>query len=363
MKKAAKIKVLYIDDEMHNLMSFKATFRHDYVVLTAISADEGLALLRQHPDIQLILSDHRMPEKTGVQFFKEIAEEFPDPVRMLVTGYVDIESVISAINDGHVYRYLSKPWREEEIRGAIQEGYQYYTASTLLKLKNKELEEANYELDKFTYSVTHDIKGPLVSILGAAEILEGMEDVEEIHKLAGMMKQSAEKVRDLVNNIHSYYSRKRGNVNVMEVQFEQLLRETVEMYQIQAAMEGVDIHLHVDQQEPFQTDEAAVQLIVNNLLSNAIKYTNKDRPKPMIKIEVKTDGDTAYLTVEDNGIGIQPEFSDKIFEMFYRATHQSLGSGFGLFNVKDALTKLKGTIEVESEYGVGTKFIVTIPSQ
>ena len=97
MSKPEKIKVLYVDDEANNLVGFKATFRLDYNVFVANSADEGIDMLEKNPDIKVILCDQRMPGKTGVQFFEEVSARYPAPVRMLLTGYTDIESVINAI--------------------------------------------------------------------------------------------------------------------------------------------------------------------------------------------------------------------------------------------------------------------------
>lgn len=363
MSDSEKIKILYIDDEANNLVSFKAMFRHDYQVLTAGSAAEGLLAVQNHPDIKIIFCDQRMPEKTGVQFFQDIAIKYPEPVRMLITGYIDIESVIRAINDGHVYRYLTKPWREEEVRSAIEEGYKYYATSSMLGIKIKELQETNSELDKFTYSVTHDIRGPVVSILGAIEIMKHMDDIGEIRELMGMMEKSAEKVKDLITNIHAYYNLKRGHLNIQEIWFKDLLEEITILHQINANINQVSIKTCVSQEATFRTDVTVIQLIFNNLLANAIKYQRKTEPNKSVDIQIKVEKGVAVITMEDNGIGIEPMYTEEIFEMFFRATKEGIGSGFGLYNVKDALNKLNGTIRVESVVNEGTKFIVTIPTK
>ena len=101
-----KIKVLYIDDEQNNLNGFKATFRFDYAVLIASNTEHAKAHLKANSDISVILCDQRMPDITGSQFFEDIREDYPDPVRMLITGYADIESVIDAVNKGHIFRYI-----------------------------------------------------------------------------------------------------------------------------------------------------------------------------------------------------------------------------------------------------------------
>jgi response regulator RpfG family c-di-GMP phosphodiesterase len=129
-----KISVLYIDDEVNNLDSFKAAFRRDFNVFTAISARDGLQLLEQN-QIEIVLSDQRMPEMTGVEFFAQIKDKHPDCMRILITGFADIATVIDAINMGQVYRYVSKPWCNEDLKILIQQAYEVYK----LRADNKKL--------------------------------------------------------------------------------------------------------------------------------------------------------------------------------------------------------------------------------
>lgn len=129
-----KIKVLYVDDEEHNLTAFKATFRREYDVYTAISAEEGRAILAAEK-INIIITDQRMPHITGVEFLESIIEEFPEPIRILLTGYTDISAVIDAINKGQIYRYITKPWDEQDLKVTINNAYEVY----YLRQENKEL--------------------------------------------------------------------------------------------------------------------------------------------------------------------------------------------------------------------------------
>jgi response regulator RpfG family c-di-GMP phosphodiesterase len=128
------INVLYIDDEPHNLVSFRASFRRHFNVYTAESADEGTKILAV-TEIHVILSDQRMPRMTGIEFFESILNSFPDPIRILVTGYTDINAVIDAINRGQVYKYLTKPWYDNDIRNFIETSYEVYR----LRRENEDL--------------------------------------------------------------------------------------------------------------------------------------------------------------------------------------------------------------------------------
>ena len=128
------INVLYIDDEPHNLLSFKASFRRIFNVYTAESAEEGRKILDQ-AEIHVILSDQRMPGTTGIEFFESILESHPAPIRILITGYTDINAVIDAINRGQVYKYLTKPWNDADIRIFVDKAYEVY----MLRKQNMEL--------------------------------------------------------------------------------------------------------------------------------------------------------------------------------------------------------------------------------
>jgi signal transduction histidine kinase len=363
VSKPEKIKVLYIDDEPNNLVGFKATFRMDYNVFVAISADEGAEILEKHPDITVILCDQRMPNKTGVQFFEEISLKHVAPVRMLLTGYTDIESVINAINKGHIYRYIPKPWQETDIRSAIEEGYKYYMTNSMLNVRNAELQRAYDELDKFAYSVTHDMRGPIVSIIGAIDIAKKADTIEETRMILDMMEKSVQSVEAFIRNMHEYYTLKRGELEIKEINFNDTIKELKELYEVGVRLSDTRFDVHLDQQETFRSDDSCLKIVLNNLLSNGFKYQQKSNADKFVALDITVNKGVATILVKDNGIGIADTYIKDIFNMFYRATSENTGSGFGLYNVKDALRKLNGDIQVHSKLGEGTEFKVTIPSK
>lgn len=130
----SRIKILYVDDEENNLNSFKAAFRREYDVTVAISANEAKELLKsQH--FEIIITDQRMPGITGVDFLASIIEDYPEPIRMLLTGYADIQAVIDAINKGQIFQYITKPWDEQQMRVIINNAYEIFS----LRQENKKL--------------------------------------------------------------------------------------------------------------------------------------------------------------------------------------------------------------------------------
>lgn len=126
--------ILYVDDDPHNLVSFKATFRREYKIYTANSGEEGIKLLREQ-NIKLIITDQRMPGMTGVQFLEQTQAEHPETIRVVLTGFSDMEAIIDMINGGRIFRYITKPWREEEIRMTIENARRVYD----LQQANKKL--------------------------------------------------------------------------------------------------------------------------------------------------------------------------------------------------------------------------------
>lgn len=155
-----KIKVLYIDDEQINLSAFKASFRREFEIFTAISADEGLEILNTHP-IEIVLSDQKMPGKTGVDFFEEIKMKHPTPMRILITAYSDIESIIDAINKGDVYRYITKPWNNYELQLTIENAHEIY-----------KLKEENNNLNLKYKKVFSDSTDPIILLDEQCKIIE-----------------------------------------------------------------------------------------------------------------------------------------------------------------------------------------------
>lgn len=146
MSPDAQINVLYVDDEVHNLNSFKAGFRRLFNVFTAESAADGLKVIETE-EIHVIITDQRMPVMTGIEFLESIIPMYPDPIRILLTGYADINAVIDAINKGQVYRYIQKPWMDEDLRINIEKAFEIY----MLRKENRELTEkllvANEQLE------------------------------------------------------------------------------------------------------------------------------------------------------------------------------------------------------------------------
>jgi len=353
--------LLYVDDDQRQLTAFKAAFRREYEVATAQSATEGLAVLRSQP-VDIILTDQRMPERSGIDFLQSIATEFPDLIKILVTGYTDFQDAIDAINKGKVYCFLTKPWDEQELKVIIKNAYEICLTRKLLKDKNELLEKTNRELERFVYSASHDLRSPLMSIKGIINYAKMQGDFAGQGYLP-MIEESIDRLDVFVGNIAHYYQNAKHEIESENLELEKLIPEIWDSFNYLKEKEKIQFTCQIDQKAPFKSDNFRVRVILNNLIHNAIKYQKKSEANPYVSVHVKVNPELATFSVKDGGIGIDPEHLEKIFNMFYRATAQQSGSGLGLYIAKEALEKIGGGIEVDSVPGKGTTFHFKIPNE
>lgn len=358
-----EINVLYVDDEENNLQSFKATFRRTYNIYTATSVREALELIPQH-EFHIVISDQRMPGETGVEFLQKLIEIYPDPIRVMMTAYADIEAVTDAINKGQVYRFIKKPWSEEELMMTIENAYEIYETRKELKKKNQELSKTNEELSRFVYSASHELKAPIMTMLGVLQVAGMESERDNPGKYLNMLDVSVRKLDFYILNIVNYYKNKRLEFKPEGIEFAGIVTETIEVLKAMRE-EGaplVDYKVNINQKTPFVSDEFRTRVIFNNMLSNAVKYQRPESPDKFVKLEINVDADFANITIQDNGIGIPLEFNERIYDMFFRGTTKSTGSGIGLYITKEAINMVNGTIKMDSVEGKGTTFLIQIPN-
>lgn len=355
--------VLYVDDEQNNLNAFRAAFRREFRIYTAINAVEALKQLKKYPDIKVIIADQRMPDITGVEFFEKVRFIYPNKVRVILTGYSDISAVIDAINKGQVYRFIDKPWNHEMIKNTVANATDIYDTRKNLHDKNESLQKAYNELDKFVYSVSHDLRSPLMSILGIANLAEldvtDAKSLEYFKSVKGMVNKLDGYIHDIINH---YKGNLNGEFND-EIDFESIINDIIESIKYHPNAQDVRFEVNVNQTEEFLSNKMNVKTILSNLISNAFKYQRDNEVDKFVKINVEITGGNAKVIVKDNGVGIKKDKVDEVFNMFYRAKRDDSGTGLGLFIVKEAVEKLNGQIDLESDFGVGTEITLTVPNK
>ena len=172
------------------------------------------------------------------------------------------------------------------------------------------------------------------------------------------------KLDNYIQSLHDYYNIRRGELHITNVDLEELVKDMRDMFDVLSRVEHIRFNTKVLQQHSFRSDTVSIKIILNNLLSNAFKYQRKNIDNKEVNLHLEVKEDNLEIVVSDNGIGIPSDSVPQIFNMFYRAANHELGSGFGLYNVKDALSKINGTVEVvESKENEGTTFKVIIPGK
>ena len=230
------------------------------------------------------------------------------------------------------------------------------------KQLNEQLTKAQAELDQFVYSTSHNLRGPLASILGVINLLKKTNTRKERSTMLEFIEKSIGKLDETIHEITDYARNNRLAVHSEPIDFTSMIQDTVERLQYLPAACKVDIQYNIREGIDFYSDAYRLQVIFNNLISNAIKYYDPEQPRSYLNIIITSSGNNAVIAIEDNGIGILTEHQDRIFDMFHRATELSTGSGLGLYIVKEIINKLKGSIKVTSACGESTTFTLTIPN-
>jgi len=230
-----------------------------------------------------------------------------------------------------------------------------------ISVKNNELKEVNAELDKFFYSVSHDLRAPLTSLQGLLNLVETAENPKQLQEYIAMLRGRVDNLDQFVKSITAYASNSRQAIVHEPISLRSIFREVLENIRFYPNADGISITLDIPGQQEFRSDPTRLQIIFGNLVANAVKHHDPKKQHPFIKITQELTIDHLTIIIEDNGIGIREEVLPRIFEMFYRGNEHSQGSGLGLFIVKEAVDKLHGTIAVRSVYGQGSTFAVRLP--
>lgn len=236
-------------------------------------------------------------------------------------------------------------------------------AEEQIKIQNKELTRINAELDQFVYSTSHDIRSPLVSILGLINIARlELNESDPVQSYLGMIEKSVKKLDKFVQEIIHYSQNARMEVQYEQIEFEQEIREVFESLKQYDGHANLEFRVDCEVEVPFYSDINRLKAIFNNLLTNSILYQRSSVDQSFVEVKVRADKDHAVIEVIDNGIGISEEYIDKIFDMFFKAATFSSGSGLGLYVVKESLNILDGDIKVISKQNEGATFVIEIPN-
>jgi signal transduction histidine kinase len=228
--------------------------------------------------------------------------------------------------------------------------------------KNVELSKTNQELDNFVYSVSHDLRAPIASVLGLIAISKIETDPYQLQHYETLKEKSLLKLDSFIKDILDYSRNSRVEITLQKINWQTYITELTLQFEYLPEAKNVEVEITISQTEEFQTDLYRISIIFNNLISNAFRYSDTQKERCFLKIKGEVNQEKACVFIEDNGIGIAEEHQQKIFDMFYRASENSKGSGLGLYILKETLEKINGTIKLTSEVGKGTLFYLEIPN-
>ncbi|MEL7001328.1 MAG: HAMP domain-containing sensor histidine kinase [Bacteroidota bacterium] len=232
-----------------------------------------------------------------------------------------------------------------------------------IEVKNKTLEKTNQELDRFAYSTSHDLRAPLLSVLGLINISKMETSEEHTKEYLSMMEGRVHNLDAFIKDITDYSRNSRLAVTLEPVDFTSTVNDILDSHKFNENASNITFYKEIRLDRLLNIDKKRLEVILNNLVNNAIKYHNIEQDHPEVIIRVIFDGNNVKVTVKDNGTGIPKHHQGQVFDMFFRASEQSQGSGLGLYIVKESLEKINGTIQVFSEPGIGTEFVVIIPAE
>ncbi|MEO5602194.1 MAG: ATP-binding protein [Cyclobacteriaceae bacterium] len=315
----------------------------------------------------VILCDHSLPQLNSNEAMRLFHQRNLQIPFILVTGAVSEEFAVSSLKHGaddyvlksnlaRLRNVIDNALKQKEAERARIE------AAEVLARKNEALTKINKELDSFVYSISHNLRAPLMSVLGLLDLSKNENNPVVIHQYHEMMKSSIYKLDETLKEILEYARNARQGLVVDAIDFTKIINDNFERMQFMPGYERIQKEITIQRDMPFYSDSYRLNVILNNLVSNAIKYADSSKEISIINITIKVEEETATLTFQDNGIGIEENYIQKIFNMFFRATTKNEGAGLGLYIVKEAVEKLEGKIEVESRLGEGTLFRIQVPN-
>lgn len=331
--------ILCVDDEIDNVDALERLFRKKFTVLKATSGKQALALLDEHPGpVALIITDQRMPEMTGVEFLEKTLNSHPDTTRILLTGYTDLESVITAVNKGQIFRYLTKPWDPVDLTNTVDHAIERFVLGRELKQKNAELAKALEELksldvakSNFMILINHELKTPLTSILSFAALLAESNLADEDKLMVHRINKSAEKLKTLVDDVLLIVRAETNQLKIDKqstsfVRFDDSLSKDVQDLISKKSQKIVSNlqNVHVE------ADVRLIKQVVQRLIHNASKFGDEGSD---ILVASEPHANRLRFMVTNQGPQLPTSVMEKISKPFYideDVMYHSTGLGLGL---------------------------------
>lgn len=404
MKKQA---VICVDDERLVLSSLTRELHRmldaEYLIETSEDGEDALEMFLEFIadgyDVPLVISDYIMPRMKGDELLRRIHEISPKTLTIMLTGQADIDGVARTINYANLYRFIAKPWHQSDLSLTVKEALRSYAQARQLeehyavlenmnvileqqvkertaeleaqhrelREKNEQLYAANASKDKFFSIISHDLRSPLSTLLGFAQLLSEqirIAPLERMAEYADKIRNSAERLHALLENLLSWSRLQRGVMEHCpeEISLYELIEDNLALFASKAESKHIRLSSSLGEDVRVYADYQMVNTVVRNLLSNALKFS---RSGDSIQIRATISDRHVEVEVADSGPGIPAEDLPKLFRVDSHYTNVGTagetGTGLGLLLCQEMVEKNSGSISVESEVGQGTTFRFTLP--
>lgn len=228
-------------------------------------------------------------------------------------------------------------------------------------LLHQEISEKDSLLNKFIYSCSHDLKGPLASIKGLIYLAERSPQSDNTKECLQLINESVLRMDHCLKSLEALMGNSWDPVCNTDIDLLEIINRIIDEHLVYIKANDIKLNIRVMQAYKVTLDAGRVQLIISHLVQNALIFQKTSRPQKLVDIDVKVLKENVQIEICDNGEGIAKEDISRIFNIFYRSSEASKGSGLGLYIVKETVAKLKGNISVRSSKGVGSNFVVNIP--
>lgn len=348
--------ILCVDDEIDNVEALERLFRSKYTVLKSSSGAEAIQLLHQHP-VSVIITDQRMPGISGTELLEKVLQIQPDTVRILLTGYTDLESIIGAVNEGQIYRYINKPWDPVDLMSTVDRAVERYQMQSELQQKTAELEQALRELQnldkaksQFMILINHELKTPLTAILSFLQLLRETKLDDEQDMYVSRVLKSAEKLKSIVEDVLIIVA---SEAQTLKPRIQPFDDQAITFY-LSADAQNIASEKKIKitpkwSQKKVVGDKSMVEQIFNRLLHNAVKFA---APESTIEISTTmTNPHRVKYTVYNQGPNISPAMITKIMNPFLLdedVMNHSVGMGLGLSICQSYLKVLSSQLKIEN---------------
>lgn len=364
--------ILYVDDDVENLIGFDSVFSKSYRITTAEDAEQAYAIMKQS-SFGVVLVDYKMPKEDGVTFVERIKNEFPNTIFLIVSAWADVDVVIKAINMNCFYGFIQKPWNHHELSITLKNAVAAYQANIENKRLNRELEQRNSDLVEsikreqeanrlkniFLQNISHEVRTPLNSIIGFSNLIMSSSGDKSIHNFASFISQAGYQLLSTIHGIleASVIFSNKLEMNVTTFDLSEVIQAVINDNKFEALKKGLGLFYENCTNIIIENDKMKVIQILTELVGNAVKFT--EQGSVTIRCNYMNVNEIV-VSVSDSGIGIDSGKLSQIFEPFRQcdetSTRKYNGNGIGLFIAKSYAEFLGGSVKVESKLGEGTTF-------